>query len=289
MAEAVTHDRAEATTTRDVPITIIKPARGWFSLGLGELSHYTDLTYFLIWRDIKVRYKQTALGAAWAVLQPFLLMVVFTVFLGNFVGVKSDGLPYPIFAYSALVPWTLFASSLSTASESLVANTNLVSKVYFPRVLLPFASAASFLIDFAIAMVLLIGMMFFYDITPTANMVWLPLFTLLAFATALAVGIWFSAINVKYRDVRYAIPFLVQVWLFATPVAYSSSAIPQKWQAVYALNPMAGVVEGFRWALLGKEQRPDAMVFVSAAATVVILIAGLAYFHRAERTFADVI
>jgi lipopolysaccharide transport system permease protein len=271
------------------PHVVIVPGRSWTSLRLREIWQYRELLYFFVWRDVKVRYKQTAFGAAWAVIQPFLLMVVFSVFLGRLAGVPSDGLPYPIFSYTALVPWTLFASSLAGAAASLVAGGGLVSKIYFPRILLPVASAGSYLLDFAIAMGLLVGMMAWYDIYPGAALAWLPAFVALALLTALGVGIWLSALNVRYRDVRYAVPFLVQLWLFASPVAYPASEVPEGWQTVYGLNPMTGVVEGFRWALLDGPAPAAGMVAASAGVAVALLAIGLVYFRRTERTFADVI
>ncbi|MFA5786441.1 MAG: ABC transporter permease [Actinomycetota bacterium] len=276
------------TATRS-PSILIRPSKGWVRLDVRELWAYRELLFFLVWRDVKVRYKQTVFGAAWAILQPFMLMVVFSIFLGRLAHVPSEGLPYPIFAYSALVPWTLFAQSLSGASDSLVGSSNLITKVYFPRLILPMAAAGSFVIDFVIALGLLVGMMLYYGVHPSAAILWLPALTVLAMLTALSVGIWLGALNVRYRDVRYALPFLVQLWLFASPVAYSSSLVPKAWRGIYALNPMAGVVEGFRWALLGTKTRPGAMIAVSAAATLVIFVGGLAYFRRVERTFADVI
>lgn len=270
-------------------VVIIRPSRGWVGLNVRELWQHRELLYFFVWRDVKVRYKQTVFGAAWAILQPFLLMVVFSIFLGRLAGVPSDNLPYPIFAYAALVPWMLFAQSIAGASDSLVLSANVVSKVYFPRLLLPVAAASSYLLDFVIALLLLVGMMFFYGVYPTSAVVWLPLLTLLALITALAVGIWLAALNVRYRDVRYAVPFLVQIWLFATPVAYPSSLVSGGWRVLFGLNPMAGVVEGFRWALLGTETQPGALIAVSSAVAIVALLGSLAYFRRVERSFADVI
>jgi len=270
------------------PTITLRPPTGWTGLGLEELRGYRDLLYFLVWRDIKVRYKQTALGAAWAV-QPFTLMVIFSLFLGRLAGVPSDGFPYPVFAYSALVPWTLFASSLMACSEILVGNTSLVSKVYFPRLILPIAAAGSFVLDFLVAFAILIVMMASYGIVPTVNVLWVPLFSLFALLAAIGVGLWFAALNVKYRDVRHAVPLLVQVWLFATPIAYPSSLVPAAWRWTYGLNPMAGVVEGFRWTLLGTPAPSLSMIAVSAAVTIVVLFGGLAYFRRAEREFADLI
>jgi lipopolysaccharide transport system permease protein len=268
---------------------VIQPSRGWARLHLSEVWRFRELLFFLVWRDIKVRYKQTALGASWAILQPFMLMVVFSVFLGHLAKVPSNGVPYPIFSYAALVPWTLFSSSLAGASGSIVRNVNLVSKVYFPRLILPLAAGASFILDFAIALVLVVGMMFYYGVYPSLAVLWLPALTLLALITALAVGIWSSAVNVRYRDVQYAVPFLIQLWLFASPVAYPSTLIPKAWRPIYGLNPIAGVVEGFRWALLGTNTRPGPMIAVSAGAAIVMLVGGMAYFQRLERTFADLI
>ena len=232
-------------------VTVIQPSRGWSALNLRDLWKYRELLYFLTWRDIKVRYKQTVLGAAWAVLQPFLTMVVFSIFFGGLAKVPSDGVPYPIFSYVALLPWQLFAYSLQNAGNSLVGSQNLITKVYFPRLVIPISAVLSGLVDFAIAFLLLIGMMFYYGIPLRWTILTLPLFILLALATSLAAGLWLSALNVKYRDVRYLIPFLTQFWLFLTPVAYPSSMVPEAIRPFYGLNPMAGVVEGFRWALLG--------------------------------------
>jgi lipopolysaccharide transport system permease protein len=275
---------AEAT-----PVLILRPSTGFFRLDLRALWEYRELLYFLVWRDIKVRYKQTALGAAWAILQPVMTMVVFSIFFGRLAKVPSDGVPYPIFAYVALLPWQLFAFSLSESSNSLVASQNLITKVYFPRLVIPISSVLAGLVDFAIAFVILLAMMLYYGIVPTAAMALLPLFLLFAVVTALSVGLWLSALNVKYRDVRYTIPFLTQFWMFATPVAYPSSLVPEKWRALYGLNPMAGVVEGFRWALLGKTHAPGPLLLVSVAAVTVLLIGGLRYFRKTESTFADVV
>jgi lipopolysaccharide transport system permease protein len=258
------------------------------ALRLGELWEYRELLYFFIWRDIKVRYKQTVLGAAWAIIQPFFTMVVFSVFFGRLAGLPSDGVPYPVFTYCALVPWTYFATALTMSSNSLADNARLITKVYFPRLLVPAASVLAGLVDLAIASVVLVGMLFYYGIVPTTAAILLPAFVALAAATSLGVGLWLSALNVQYRDVRYTIPFLVQFWLFITPVAYSSSLVPPQWRAVYGLNPMTGVVEGFRWALLGKAAPQGAMLLVSAGSVVALLIGGLFYFRRMERRFADV-
>ena len=279
----------EGDAERGIPTLIIRPSRGWAALDLAELWHYRELVYFLTWRDIQVRYKQTALGAAWAVIQPFFTMIVFSIFFGWLAKIPSDGLPYPIFAYCALLPWQLFAHSLTQSSNSLVANQHLITKVYFPRLVIPVSTVLAGLLDFLIAFVLLIGMMIYYGMAPTAVAWTVPLFVLLAIGTALGVGLWLSALNVQYRDVRYAIPFLTQLWLFATPIAYPSSLIPGPWRTIYGLNPMAGVVEGFRWALLGTGNPPGGLLLVSVAVTLIVLLSGLYYFRRMERTFADTV
>jgi len=279
----------ERESDRGRPTLLIRPSRGWAALDLADLWHYRELIYFLTWRDIKVRYKQTVLGGAWAILQPFLTMVVFSVFFGRLAGIPSDGLPYPIFAYCALLPWQLFAHALTESSNSLVANERLITKVYFPRLVVPISAVLAGLLDFLVAFVVLIGMMMYYHIRPTAAVWTVPLFLLLAVGAALGVGLWLSALNVQYRDVRYTIPFLTQFWLFLTPVAYPSTLVPVSWRALYGLNPMAGVVEGFRWALLGKTEGPGALLAVSVAITIVILVGGLYYFRRMEKTFADVV
>lgn len=267
----------------------IRPSTGWVALKLRDLWDYRELLYFLVWRDIKVRYKQTVLGAAWAILQPLLTMVVFSIFFGRLAGMPSDGIPYPIFTYTALLPWQLFSHALIEASNSLVMNERLITKVYFPRLVIPIATVLAGLVDFSIAFIVLIGMMLFFGIVPTMAILTLPLFILFAIATALAIGLWLSALNVQYRDVRYVIPFLTQFWLFATPIAYSSSLIPEPWRVWYGLNPMAGVVEGFRWALLGKTGGTPSLLIVSVLIVGLLLLGGLAYFRRMERSFADVI
>lgn len=271
------------------PVLVIRRSQAWLRLDFGDLWRHRELLYFIIWRDVKVRYQQTVLGASWAVLQPFLLMTVFSIFLGMLARVPSDGLPYPIFAYAGLVPWTLFAQTISGAADSLVSSSNLITKAYFPRLILPVASAGSYFLDFTIALTLLFGMMFFYGVNPTFAILWLPVLTFLTLLTALAIGIWLAALNVKYRDVRYAVPFVVQLWLFATPVAYPTTIVPKGWRLLIGLNPMAGVVEGFRWALLGTGTRPGLMVVISATVTSFALLSGLIYFQRMERSFADVI
>jgi len=265
----------------------IAPSRGWVPLRLGELWEYRELLYFLIWRDIKVRYKQTVLGAAWAIIQPLFTMVVFSLFFGQLGKMPSDGVPYPIFSFAALVPWTFFANGLSQSSNSLIGSSNLITKVYFPRLVVPLAAVLSGIVDFAVSFVVLLGMMFFFGIVPTLNFLWLPLLLLLAFITSLGIGLWFSALNVEFRDVRYLVTFVTQLWLFATPIAYPSSMLPQPWRTLYGLNPMTGVVEGFRWALLGTNSAPGPLIAVSSVVAVVILITGAFYFRRMERTFAD--
>lgn len=279
----------ETRSDSAVTATIIRPSQGWVSLKLRELWEYRELIYFLAWRDISVRYKQTVLGAAWAVIQPFFTMLVFSLFFGRLAQVPSDGVPYPIFSYTALLPWQYFATAITGSSNSLVGNANLISKVYFPRLVVPIASILPALVDFAIAFVVLLGMMFFYGIVPTWNMIWLPFFLLLALVTALGVGLWLSAMNVQYRDIRYTIPFITQFWMFASPVAYPSSMVPEFWRPVYALNPMVGVIEGFRWALLATDTAPGPMVAVSAVMAVLLLVTGAMYFRRMEKTFADVV
>ena len=270
-------------------VTILRPNRGWVALNLSEIWAYRELLYFLLWRDIKVRYKQTVLGAAWAVIQPLFTMVIFSLFFGKLAGVPSDGLPYPIFAYAALVPWTFFANTLTQASNSLVMDANMIRKVYFPRLIMPAATILAGLMDFVLAFSILIGMMFFYGIVPTLNIVWLPALLLLTIIASLGTGLWLSAMNVQFRDVRYTVPFLVQAWLFATPVAYPSSLLPEPWRTLYGINPMAGVVEGFRWALLGTESAPGPIIIVSSLVAIASLIAGAFYFRRMEKTFADVV
>jgi len=272
-----------------LPVLRIKPSKGWVSLKLGELWQYRELLYFLTWRDIKVRYKQTALGAAWAIIQPVMTMIVFSLFFGKLGKIPSDGVPYPIFSFAALVPWTFFANGLSQSSNSLVGSSNLIKKVYFPRLAIPIATVLSGLLDFVLAFVVLLAMMLYYGVVPTVNTLWLPLFLLLAVVTSLGVGLWLSALNVQYRDVRYVVPFLTQFWMFATPIAYPSSLLHEPWRTIYALNPMVGVVEGFRWALLGTNTAPGPIIAASSFAALLILISGAFYFRRMERTFADVV
>jgi homopolymeric O-antigen transport system permease protein len=267
----------------------IRPSTGLTALNLGDLWLYRELIFFMIWRDIKVRYKQTLLGAAWAVIQPVLTMLVFNFVFGTVAKVPTEGVPYPIFSYTALLPWGLFTAALNTASRSLTANQNMITKIYFPRLVLPLASVLGGLVDFAIAFLVLIVLMIYYHVAPTVAIWTLPLFLLLTLVTALGVALWLSAINVQYRDVNYVLPFLTQFWLFLTPVAYSAKVISAKWQLVYSLNPMAGVVNGFRWALLGTETGPGPSMAISAAIAVIVLVSGLFYFRSMERTFADTI
>jgi lipopolysaccharide transport system permease protein len=284
-----------AAAQPEVPRTVIKPSRGWISLGLKEVWEYRELLYFLTWRDVKVRYKQTALGAAWAILQPLLTMLIFTLFFGGLAKIGSDGLPYPIFSYAGLLPWTLFAEGVARSSQSLVSSSNLIKKVYFPRLIVPASAVLAGVLDFAIAFVVLIGLMAYYGIWPSASIVLLPLLLILVLAICLGVGIWLSALNVQYRDVRYVVPFFVQIWLFVTPVIYPASKVVAKLESMglpawlYGLNPMAGVVEGFRWALLGRTGSPVSLIVASAVAAVFILVSGAFYFRRMEKTFADLV
>jgi len=271
------------------PITEVVSSRGWVSLRLREVWAYRELLYFLTWRDIKVRYKQTVLGAVWAILQPFLTMVVFSLFFGNLAKMPSDDIPYPIFSYTGLVPWTFFAYGLAQSSNSLVGNAQLLKKVFFPRLVIPIASVLSGLVDFVLAFTVLLGMMMVYNIWPTANIIWLPLLLLLSFVTALGVGLWLSALNVEYRDIRYIVPFLTQFWMFMSPVVYPSSLLSEPWRTLYALNPMVGVLEGFRWALLGTGTAPGPMIGLSAVVSILLLVSGAFYFRRMEHNFADVV
>ena len=275
-------------TTQETHI-VIEPSRSWLRLDLGDLWRYRELLFFLAWRDIKVRYKQTLLGATWAVIQPLLTMIIFSIIFGQLAGLPSEGIPYPVFTFTALLPWQLFAFALTQSSNSLVGAQNLVSKVYFPRLVIPIASVLPGLVDFSISFLVLLGLMAFYGIPLTARLFILPALLLLALMTAMAVGLWLSALNVEYRDVRYVVPFLTQFWMYATPIAYSSTLVPEKWRYLYALNPLTGVVEGFRWALLGKSDGVGAMIWISTAIVVLLLVSGLIYFKRMEDTFADVI
>lgn len=272
------------------PVIKIRPSKGWVSLRLKDLWEYHELLFFLAWRDIQIRYKQTVLGAAWAVIQPFMTMVVFSIFFGKLAKMPSDGIPYPIFAYTALVPWTFFANSLTQSSGSLVGNSNLIKKVYFPRLIIPISSVLSCFIDFLVSFIVLLGMMVFYGIYPDlSHLIWIPIFSLLTITCSLGVGLWLSAINAEYRDIRYVVPFLIQFWLFATPVAYPASLLQEPWRTLYGLNPMVGVIEGFRWALLGSDSSMRGPLIMSAAVSVVLLISGAFYFRKMEKNFADLI
>lgn len=270
-------------------VIILKPTRGWAALNLGELWLYRELIYFMTWRDLKVRYKQTVLGAAWAILQPFLSMVVFSVFFGRWLGVPSGDVPYPVFSYTALLPWGLFSKAIADAGRSLVTNRAMITKVYFPRLTIPLASVLAGIVDFLIAFVVLLGMMWYYDIKITANVLTLPFFLLLALIASLGVGLWLSAMNVFYRDIGYIIPFLTQIWFYLSPIVYATSTVPEKLQPIYALNPMVGVIDGFRWALLGQEPAPGPLLIISSAVAVILLVSGVIYFRRVERTFADMV
>jgi lipopolysaccharide transport system permease protein len=274
---------------KQIPTIVVEPSRRLADLNLRELWDYRDLLLFLAWRDISIRYKQTVLGASWAIVQPLMTMVIFTIFFGNMAGVPSEGVPYPLFTLAALLPWQYFSTTLGNAANSLVNNSNLLSKVYFPRLLIPVTSLLPPAVDFIIAFIVLLLMMFFYRTAPTWNVIWLPAFMALAMLTALGAGLWFAAMNVKYRDVRYIVPVLVQFGIFVSPVAYPSRLVPARWQALYALNPMAGVIEGFRWALLGTDTPPGRLVAVSSVAALVLFVSGLFYFRHTEKTFADVI
>ena len=287
MVEGVREVKQVETATT-APVTVIRPPKGWIPVNLRELWAYRELLYFLTWRDIKIRYKQTVLGFAWAVIQPLFMMVVFSLFFGTLAKLPSEGIPYPLFSYAALLPWTLFASGMTRSSNSLVADANLIQKVYFPRLIMPLASVLAPVVDFLAAFVILIGMMFYFGYTPGVTMLWLLPFILLELVFALGVGLWLSAINVQYRDVGYTIPFLVQLGLFVSPVVYPSTMLPERFQAIYGLNPMAGVIEGFRWALLGTEP-PTYLIAASTGIAVLILITGVFYFRRRERAFADVV
>jgi lipopolysaccharide transport system permease protein len=297
---AISETKSESTKTTDIeqptPQSLqqyhlrIEPSRGWVSLKLRELWEYRELLYFLTWRDIKVRYKQTVLGAAWAIIQPFFTMVVFSLFFGRLAKIPSDGIPYPIFSYTALVPWAFFAYGLQQSSNSLVASANLLKKIYFPRLVIPIASVLSGVVDFVLAFLVLLLMMLAYGIYPTVNVFFLPLFLLLAFTTSLGVGMWLSAMNVQFRDVQYTIPFITQFWMFITPIAYPSSLIKNNLlRMIYGINPMTGVIEGFRWVLLNTDTAPGPIIIVSTLAAVLLLISGAYYFRRMEKTFADVV
>jgi lipopolysaccharide transport system permease protein len=284
-SQVAVHDAATDTT----PLLVIEPIKGLVSLRLSELWKHREVLYLLVWRDIKVRYKQTALGATWAIIQPLLTMMTFSIFFGRLAKVPSDGLPYTLFSYSALVPWIFFATGLSQASNSLVSSANLITKVYFPRLLVPMAAVLAGLLDLTISGATLLLMMAYYHHGSTIHVVWIPALLVLALTTSLGVSFWFSALNVKYRDIRHVLPFIVQLWMFATPIAYPSSLVPAKFRAIYALNPMAGVIEGIRWALLGVNTAPGLMLVVSSVIAVLVLVSGAYFFRRMETTFADVV
>ncbi len=272
-----------------LPVHVIAPQRGWVPVRLGELWDYRELLYFFVWRELKIRYKQTALGMAWAVIQPFFTMIVFTVLFSRLAKVPSDGLPYPVFAFCALIPWQLFAFALTESSNSVVSNQRLLTKVYFPRLLMPLCASCVGLADFLVSFVMLLAMMVYYGISLRFAALTIPFWTVLAMATALGVGLWLAALNVRYRDIRYTVPFLTQIWMFATPVAYASSLVPLRWRPLYALNPMVGVIEGFRWALLGQTSTSTTTIAISLVAATVLLVSGLFFFRRTERTFADIV
>jgi lipopolysaccharide transport system permease protein len=272
-----------------IPVMRITPPTRWWILPFGELWDFRELIYFFVWRDIKIRYKQTAIGAAWAVLQPLLTMLIFSLFFGKLAHIPSEGLPYPIFYYSALLPWMYFAAALQNATNTSVENQRVITKVYFPRLTLPLTSVLSGLVDFGVSFLMFVVLMIYYGIRPTAAAIWFPAFILLAVLTALGVGLWLSALNALYRDVRYVLPFLVQFWMFASPVAYPATLVPQKWRWLYGLNPMAGVIEGVRWSLTGHTSPPGRLIFVSTGAVLVLLVSGIAYFQKVETTVADVV
>jgi lipopolysaccharide transport system permease protein len=273
----------------DLPRTRREASKGWAWPKFRELWEHRELLFFFAWRDIKVRYRQTVMGALWAIIQPFFTMVIFSLFFGRLANIPSDGVPYPVFSFTALVPWTFFANALNQASNSLVTNANMIKKIYFPRLALPIATVLAGVVDLVLAFIVLLGIMFYYGIVPTMNIVWLPLFTLLALVTSIGVSLWLAAMNVQFRDVRYTIPFLTQAWLFATPIAYPSSLLPEPWRTLYGLNPMAGVVEGFRWALLGTDTAPGKIIIVSTLVALILFISGTFYFRRMEQSFADVL
>jgi len=268
---------------------VIEPTRGWAVLKLREVWEYRELLYFLVWRDVKVRYKQTALGVLWVVLQPLVATVIFTVVFGNLAKIPSGNLPYPLFAFAALLPWNYFAGALTRAGTSLVNNANLITKIYFPRLIIPLAGVINGLVDFGISLIVLVALMIYYGVVPNAAVLLLPFFLLMAIGTALGVSLWLAALGVQYRDVNYLLPFLSQVWMYATPVVYPASLFPERWRPLLGLNPMAGVVEGFRWALTGSGDAPGPLLLVSVGIIVVLLVSGLVFFRNTERTFADVV
>jgi lipopolysaccharide transport system permease protein len=288
-AEDALHPRREILPELGTATVRVQRSRGWPNIRFGELWLYRELLFFLTWRDLKVRYKQTALGVAWAILQPLAAMVVFSVFFGHLAKLPSEGIPYPLFSYSGLALWTFFSAALVQASNSLISSASLITKVYFPRLLIPLGTVTSALVDLFLSSILLVGLMAYYDVVPPVRALLVPVFVLMTFATALGVGLWLSALNVQYRDVRYLVPFMTQFWLFATPIAYPSTLLDEPWRTIYGLNPMVGAVEGFRWALVGTETNPGPMVFVSAAISLLLLVSGAFYFRWRERRFADII
>jgi lipopolysaccharide transport system permease protein len=282
-------DESKLAVGESHPDLIIEPQRGWTSLKLGELWEYRELLYFLAWRDIKVRYKEAALGASWAILQPLLTMLIFSLFFGRLAKVPSDGIPYPLFSFTALVPWTFFVMAVQQSSNSVVGSANLISKVYFPRLAIPVATVLAAMVDFGISFVVLVGMMIYYRRMPTVHALYVPFFVLLAFLASLGVGLWLSALNVKYRDIRYVVPFLLQFWMFASPIVYPTSMLPARWRTLYALNPMVGVVDGMRWSLLGTNTAPGPVIAVSALTTLLFALGGAMYFRKMENRFADIV
>jgi lipopolysaccharide transport system permease protein len=273
----------------DLPVSEIQPSSGWRTLNVRELWTYRELVYFLTWRDIKVRYKQTAIGIAWALLQPLAMTIVFTLFFSRLAGLETEGIPYPVFALTALLPWQLFSKAITESTNSLVTDQKLITRVYFPRIIVPIAAVLSALVDFLISTGLVLTVMTYYGVHLRAEIIWLPFFILLMLMTASGAGFWLSALNVEYRDVMYTIPFINQFWFFVTPVVYSSAAVPDRWRTLYALNPMVGVIEGFRWSLLGAGRGPDSAIFASTAVAVVLFVTGTIWFRRSERTFVDTI
>lgn len=279
---------ATLETPPQVPTLVIRPPRKWVPIDLSELWQYRELLYFFVWRDVKIRYKQTGLGVAWAVIQPLFTMVIFSVIFGGFAKIPSDGLPYPLFTLAALLPWQLFSEGMTRSTTSMVSNASIMTKVYFPRLIMPIAGILSPIVDFIVAIGILVLMMAYYGFVPTINVVFLPAFVLLALATSLGVGLWLSALNVQYRDFQYTVPFLIQVWLYASPVVYSTSLVPAQYQLLYGLNPMAGVIEGFRWALLGTAP-PSGVIGLSVVVVLVLLVSGAFYFKKMEQYFADIV
>ena len=281
-------DAAYAEKETDISPLIIRPPKKWTPIDIHELWNYRELLSTFIWRDVKIRYKQTALGFLWAIIQPLFMMVIFTFFFGGLANIPSDDVPYPLFVLAALLPWTLFAEGITRSTMSMVTNAAIMTKVYFPRLIMPLSGVLSPLVDFAISMSILVVMMGYYGYVSTLNIVFLPLFIILALATSFGVGLWFSALNVKYRDFQYTIPFMIQLWLFASPVVYPASLLPESLRFLYGLNPMAGVIEGFRWALLDTGM-PSGMIFVSAGVVVTLVISGMFYFRRMEQYYTDIV